>query len=76
MFLKHSILFLFLFVSVIQPAIVTNGPVSVAIKAYHPSFMFYSGGVFDDASCGTDVDHFVVIVGYGVDSGEQYFTVS
>jgi len=59
----------------IQQAIAANGPVSIAIEADQMSFQFYSGGVFDDASCGTNLDHGVLIVGYGVDGGKQYFNV-
>lgn len=39
------------------------------------SFQFYSGGVFSDASCGTSLDHGVLIAGYGVSSGTKYWIV-
>lgn len=53
------------------------GPVSIAIEADQFVFQFYSGGVLDDASCGTTLDHGVLIVGYGTDgsSGKDYWTV-
>jgi len=44
-----------------------NGPVSVAIEADQRTFQLYGGGVFD-GSCGTRLDHGVVVVGYGTDS--------
>jgi len=59
----------------IQQVIGTLGSVTIAIEADQQSFQFYSGGVFDDASCGTNTDHGVAIVGYGVDNGTPYFTV-
>jgi len=59
----------------IKQVLATLGPVTIGIEADQQSFQFYSGGVFDDPSCGTSIDHGVAIVGYGVDNGAAYFTV-
>jgi C1A family cysteine protease len=55
-------------------AVGTVGPVSVAIEADQQGFQFYSRGVFD-ASCGTNLDHGVLVVGYGTDTGKDYWIV-
>jgi KDEL-tailed cysteine endopeptidase len=43
-------------------------PVSVAIEADQRAFQLYQGGVFDDENCGEQLDHGVLLVGYGVES--------
>ncbi|CAJ1978832.1 unnamed protein product [Sphenostylis stenocarpa] len=54
---------------------VANQPVSVAIDASGSDFQFYTSGVFT-GSCGTDLDHGVTAVGYGVsDDGTEYWLV-
>jgi len=57
-------------------AAVTKGPVSVAIEADKSAFQLYSGGVFTSASsCGTQLDHGVLAVGYGTDGSNNYWKV-
>jgi C1A family cysteine protease len=53
---------------------VAQQPVSIAIEADQSSFQFYSGGILT-AACGTSLDHGVLCVGYGTDSGVEYFKV-
>lgn len=43
---------------------VSNQPVSAAIEADQRAFQLYVGGVFD-ADCGTQLNHGVLVVGYG-----------
>lgn len=55
---------------------ISDGPVSVAIEADTFVFQFYSGGILNSKACGTNLDHGVVAVGYGVDAtGKAYYIV-
>merc|ERR1712139_485931 len=38
-------------------------------------FQLYRSGVLDSASCGTNLDHGVLTVGYGTESGKDYWKV-
>jgi cathepsin L len=52
----------------------TEQPVSVAVEADQGSFQFYSSGVMTK-SCGTQLDHGVLAVGYGTLDGQDYYKV-
>lgn len=55
-------------------AIAENGPISVSIDA--SSFQHYKKGVFNKPSCQGNVNHAVVVVGYGNDKkGGDYWLV-
>jgi len=54
---------------------VAKHPVSIALEADKSAFQLYTGGVLDSPSCGTQLDHGVLIVGYGTDSGKDYWKV-
>lgn len=49
---------------------VAQQPVSVAVEADGFDWQFYTGGVVTDV-CGTNLDHGVLVVGYGTDNTSQ-----
>lgn len=53
---------------------VAHQPVSVAIEASGRAFQLYQSGVFT-GRCGTNLDHGVVVVGYGTENGVDYWLV-
>ena len=54
---------------------VYKGPVSIAIEADTKAFQLYTGGVLTGDACGTQLDHGVLIAGYGTEGGVDYWLV-
>lgn len=50
------------------------GPISVGIRIVDEFFM-YKEGVFDHKSCQSNKRHALLIVGYGVFNGKDYWLV-
>ena len=53
-------------------ALANQGPVSISVAA--SAWSFYSSGIFSQ-NCGTDINHAVVAVGYGVEKGKKFWIV-
>jgi C1A family cysteine protease len=50
-------------------------PVAIAIEADTMYFQSYKSGVLDSSECGTNLDHGVLIVGYGEENGQKFWLV-
>ena len=53
---------------------VSQQPVSIAIEADQSAFQLYKTGVLDSPFCGTNLDHGVLLVGFGTE-GKDYWKV-
>jgi len=54
---------------------VTMQPISVGVDATAKTWQHYKSGVYDDSKCGNQIDHAVLVVGFGVMSGMPYWQV-
>ncbi|CAL1272227.1 unnamed protein product [Larinioides sclopetarius] len=60
----------------LKKAVATVGPISVAIDATHQSFQSYRDGIYDEPQCTTtQLDHAVLVIGYGSEDGTDYWLV-
>lgn len=55
-------------------AVATVGPISVGIYVAN-SFYSYGGGVYDEPNCNGQINHGVLVVGYGSENGNDYWLV-
>ena len=59
----------------LKEAVALIGPISIALDAETKLFQSYKSGVITSDSCGTTLDHGVLIVGYGEEDGIKYWLV-
>ena len=58
-----------------QAALVNTGPLAISVAA--EPWMMYDSGIFDGCSYSKniDMDHLVLLTGYGVDKGKKFWNV-
>ena len=56
-------------------AALNEQPLAVSIEADALCFQFYTSGVMDNTNCGTNLDHAVLAVGWGVEGTQEYWIV-
>jgi len=55
-------------------AVSTVGPIAVSMNAGTREFFHYSKGIFNSKTCSpNDLDHGVLLVGYGSENGQDYW---
>ncbi|VEL24902.1 unnamed protein product, partial [Protopolystoma xenopodis] len=62
----------------LKEAVANVGPISIAINSGLLSFPHYKHGIYDDPDCQgdpTDLDHGVLLVGYGSENGTDYWLI-
>jgi C1A family cysteine protease len=52
---------------------IQDGPVTISVDA--TNFHLYSKGIFHSTDCGAEINHAVVLVGYGEENGQKYWIV-
>ena len=58
----------------LKQAVATVGPVAAGIDGGKHSFQFYKSGYYFEPKCSREVNHAVVVVGYGkTDDGQEYW---
>lgn len=62
----------------LKEALVSQGPISVGIDASSEHWQFYGGGIYYESECKSsieDLNHAVLLVGYGEEKGVPYWIV-
>jgi C1A family cysteine protease len=54
-------------------AAIDRQPISIAVAA--EKFMHYKSGIFNDWTCGNELDHAILAVGYGSENGNLFYKV-
>lgn len=56
-------------------ALAASGPIAVTLNGENSDFYSYAGGIYDNPSCPTKINHAVLLVGYGSQNGKAYWII-
>lgn len=60
----------------LKGAVSQVGPISIGVGAGNDAWFHYAGGIIDDINiCKPNLDHAVLLVGYGSENGREYWIV-
>jgi len=61
---------------ILQETVAKVGPVSIGIDGNHKSFLLYKRGIYFEPNCSaTNLNHAVIVVGYGSENGNDYWII-
>ncbi|XP_055372843.1 procathepsin L-like [Condylostylus longicornis] len=56
--------------------IATKGPLACSVNAGEDSFQLYKSGIYEDQKCNEgEVNHSILVVGYGTENGRDYWII-
>ena len=60
----------------LKGAVSQVGPISIGVGAGNDAWWHYAGGIIDSYDvCKPNLDHAVLLVGYGIEQGREYWVV-
>lgn len=59
----------------LQALVAKRGPVAIAIDASLSSFQSYKSGIYYDPKCSKEINHAVLLCGYGTEKNKDYWLV-
>ena len=59
----------------LKAGVAQHGPISIGVGAGNTAWRSYQGGILDSPDCKPNLDHAVLLVGYGVEEGREYWIV-
>ncbi|CAO3625903.1 unnamed protein product [Cunninghamella blakesleeana] len=52
-----------------------NGPIAITLNGENNEFYNYKGGIYNNPSCSTQINHAALLVGYGQQNGQEYWII-
>jgi len=52
-----------------------KGPIAITLNGENNEFYNYRGGIYNNPACSTQINHAVLLVGYGQQNGQEYWVI-